>query len=357
MDKYKLIHRCYALNEIKIGKGSGTHYLIPIEISKRGESYYVSRRKIEEELDSLGWNLQEYYDVFILNIDDISKHPKCIQCGKEIDFGRWSLSSGYQRTCGLEFGEISRFCCISCSDEYRHSHPEEYPEYHQTLLKYWNSGGTFKMIHEHPELYPEFHKNYKAYLSRCKETGGTFRMMYDNIDTYPEFKEAIHNHPGIIQLLKSNPDKYKESLDLMEKFYKSGGAFGHMWSHHEDYPNLKNIGFPYSERGSYESPKGGLVKYQSSWEKFYCKSLDVNDSVLKYYSQPFFIPYEYENKLHRYRPDVLVYYTNGKIDLIEIKPLCFVDDEIVQLKANAAKEFCRRNNYEYRILTELDLFG
>lgn len=123
------------------------------------------------------------------------------------------------------------------------------------------------------------------------------------------------------------------------------------------YSRIGRIGMDgYSETGWYISNKSGKVKYESSWEREYCEVLDKIPEVLKYSTQSLEIEYDLtDGSKRRYRVDFIVTYVDGHNEIIEIKPKRKVDDEIVQLKAKAASKYCRDNNLNYRIITEVEL--
>src|SRR5690348_5982431 len=81
--------------------------------------------------------------------------------------------------------------------------------------------------------------------------------------------------------------------------------------------------------GQYESPKAGTCTFGSSWEKAYFEYLDANVNVTSYSSEGLKIPYvsnKRTGKLRNYIPDLLVQYSDGRRELIEIKPKKRVDN-------------------------------
>jgi hypothetical protein len=112
---------------------------------------------------------------------------------------------------------------------------------------------------------------------------------------------------------------------------------------------------------------------RSLWERSVCKFLDQNQNILKWSSEEIQIPYlnPFDNKIHNYYPDFLVQFKEGtslKCWLIEIKPKkqTYLKENaskkekitwgINQAKWNAAKNYCDKNNFEFKILTEKELF-
>lgn len=118
---------------------------------------------------------------------------------------------------------------------------------------------------------------------------------------------------------------------------------------------INNITGKY-EHGYYESIKGGLCCYRSSWELQYIKFLDDNDECLEFKSEPLRLRYKWDDDTtHYYVPDFLVTYKSG-IELIEIKPSSQIDDEVNQWKFNAARLYCNKLGWKFKIITENELF-
>ena len=122
------------------------------------------------------------------------------------------------------------------------------------------------------------------------------------------------------------------------------------------------------------------IVYRSSWEKKFMNWCDLTESVSEWQSEEFFIPYRspIDGRVHRYFPDFFVKYrdANGKrrTMVVEVKPKKETKMPITnpkrrtkswaysvrtyavnQAKWKAAKEFCKDNNYEIKIMTEHEL--
>lgn len=121
------------------------------------------------------------------------------------------------------------------------------------------------------------------------------------------------------------------------------------------------------------------VIYRSSWELKFMNWCDNDKSIIKWSSEETIIPYRCgtDNRLHRYFVDFKIQVkTNSGIKtyLVEVKPsaqvtppkypgrktkrylteaMTFVKN---QSKWEAAKEYCRVRNWEFKIITEKDLF-
>ena len=131
-----------------------------------------------------------------------------------------------------------------------------------------------------------------------------------------------------------------------------------------------------------EKYKGDVnnIIYRSSWERKFLYYCDTNENILEYSSEEVIIPYKspVDNRYHRYFVDFYIKYkdANGKIKkaLIEIKPFRQTQEpkvqkrktkgyiyEVVeyaknQAKWKAAEEWCLDHGYEFKVLTENELF-
>ena len=121
------------------------------------------------------------------------------------------------------------------------------------------------------------------------------------------------------------------------------------------------------------------IIYRSLWERKYMKYLDLNENIIQWSSEEFYIWYKspVDGKPHRYFPDFIVKEktSSGKIInyVVEIKPKKQTKApkepkrktkgylyEVMEYAKNqskwkVAKEWCEDRGYEFRILTEEDL--
>ena len=121
------------------------------------------------------------------------------------------------------------------------------------------------------------------------------------------------------------------------------------------------------------------IIYRSLWERKFMCYCDLNDNILEWGSEEFFIPYRspLDNRVHRYFRDFYIKYikSNGSIcrSIIEVKPdkqtrppkkpkrqtkgyLYEVTQYVTnEAKWDAAKEFCKDRLWEFRIFTEKEL--
>jgi hypothetical protein len=118
---------------------------------------------------------------------------------------------------------------------------------------------------------------------------------------------------------------------------------------------------------------------RSSWERKFCHWCDLNESIIEWGSEEFYIPYlsPVDNRVHKYYPDFIIKLreSSGKIKtyVIEVKPKkqtkpptkksrvtkSYIHEcmtyEVNQAKWKAAVEFCKDHLIEFKIITEEEL--
>ena len=125
------------------------------------------------------------------------------------------------------------------------------------------------------------------------------------------------------------------------------------------------------------------IEFLSSLENFYIKFCDENPGILGWSSEEIIIPYKHpvDGRMHRYFVDFYIRYKSksGKIEesLIEIKPYketldkpyitegmsnkskkhAILNWNINQSKWKYAREYCKKRNMKFVILTEKELRG
>jgi len=122
------------------------------------------------------------------------------------------------------------------------------------------------------------------------------------------------------------------------------------------------------------------IVYRSGWEKRVMQTLDENSNVLRWASEEIVIPYisPIDNRPHRYFVDFYVEARapDGSVKkmLIEVKPQAqtqppkspkrktkrYISEVMTygvnEAKWKAAREFCIDKGWEFRIITEAELF-
>lgn len=118
------------------------------------------------------------------------------------------------------------------------------------------------------------------------------------------------------------------------------------------------------------------IIYRSSWELKFMKWCDLNENVLEYGSEEFFIPYisPVDNRVHRYFPDFIIKVKEQtgetKTYVIEVKPKRQTREPkkpsrttkrylnevktyaINQAKWKYADEWCKDRKIEFKVITE-----
>lgn len=112
-------------------------------------------------------------------------------------------------------------------------------------------------------------------------------------------------------------------------------------------------------RGEYTSTKTGQVcKFRSGWEESYMRHLDSDPTVETWSYEQTVIEYVSNirsKKVRRYYPDFYVKYSDGRQEVIEVKPKRKLEQLTVRKKAEAGRQWCAFNGMTYRIITEVEL--
>lgn len=123
------------------------------------------------------------------------------------------------------------------------------------------------------------------------------------------------------------------------------------------------------------------IVYRSGWEKRVMEWMDVNNNVIRWGSEEVVIPYvsPLDGRYHRYFTDFYVEAKgrDGSVKkmLLEVKPAAQTKEpkvqsrktkryitEVVtyginQAKWKAAEEFCKDRGWEFKVITEAELFN
>jgi hypothetical protein len=144
-------------------------------------------------------------------------------------------------------------------------------------------------------------------------------------------KGRIHCGVGLLNLQKAQNKRAIEKPESYgENNYKSGYFF--------------------SKKNNKE------LYYRSSYELLAFEILEQQVNVKVYETCKFSIDYlnPDDGLVHRYIPDILVIYDDERKQIIEIKPIRRLNDEVVKAKIVAAKE---KFGDEYIIWTQKDLMN
>jgi hypothetical protein len=117
---------------------------------------------------------------------------------------------------------------------------------------------------------------------------------------------------------------------------------------------------------------------RSNWERKFCKYLDKNETIIRWSSEELKIPYysTIDHQIHHYYPDFVFEAKKGEVVqtfIVEIKPKkqtqkpkprknkraylneCITYETNV-CKWNAATDYCKKQGWTFKILTEEDIF-
>ena len=118
---------------------------------------------------------------------------------------------------------------------------------------------------------------------------------------------------------------------------------------HQYSSNYKN-GYFFSTKNNKQ------IFYRSSYELQAFQLLEQMSKVLSYEYEALIIPYDFYEKLCFYVPDILITYTDGTKELIEIKPTGFTTKTIFLAKMEGLKKYCQENSILSSVWTEKELF-
>jgi hypothetical protein len=100
------------------------------------------------------------------------------------------------------------------------------------------------------------------------------------------------------------------------------------------------------------------VYYRSSYEQIGYNKLEEDPQCYKYETEPFSVLYSRpDGSCHLTIPDLKVYYLNGDVKIIEIKPQYMIDKNLLYTieKIKAARNYAKKNGMTYAVWTEREL--
>lgn len=101
------------------------------------------------------------------------------------------------------------------------------------------------------------------------------------------------------------------------------------------------------------------VTYRSLWERRFMLYCDRSSQIKSWSSEEVHIPYisPKDNKWHNYYPDFLIESHDGKKMMVEIKPFYQWRWDINKAKWKAAREYCKENGIQFKVLGKKELYG
>lgn len=292
-----------------------------------------SPRSIAQHISSHGYNSKSYYDTFIKKESEGS----CMICEKET---RWTnINQGYVKK------------CHSCASK-------------ESAIKQWSG---------------KIGEKRKQNLS-IKMTGNSISVgrpkNSKNKNKYPEgvastrallqFEKYGHNWSGKKHTIKTKQKMSETAIKRIEQGIMPRTSYKGKF-------NPKN---PQKYAGNLDN-----IIWRSTYELKVMKYLDENSNVVEWSSEEIVIPYKdpTQNKWRRYFPDFLakIRRPDGSIQtlMLEVKPYEQTKEPKVQKKRTkkyitevttwavndakwkAARELCADKGWEFRLITEKEIFG
>ena len=100
------------------------------------------------------------------------------------------------------------------------------------------------------------------------------------------------------------------------------------------------------------------IQFESSLERDFIFLIEFDTNVHFFLEQPLEIPYKDRNGImRRYVPDFIVNYFDDKTEIIEIKykSVLKAKQEELEYKFKGARDFCKKNNLIFKVLTDSDI--
>jgi len=100
------------------------------------------------------------------------------------------------------------------------------------------------------------------------------------------------------------------------------------------------------------------ITYRSLWERRFMLYCDRSEQIVTWSSEELHIPYYFaeDNKWHNYYPDFVVETADGRTIVVEIKPGFQRKYKRNQAKWVYAENYCKKHGYEFKVMTEKELF-
>lgn len=309
-------------DELKIGEGrSKIYYKVP-ELNNR----IIFANVIGKELSQIGMTCQDWYDRHALMIESRSDRPKCPYCGKDRAFN--TITSGYRPTCGDKTCKSKEYTRVQC--ESRKSNCTRWKKQRNTINKPFSElKEEWGKVKNTGITYYEFLKNFWNEWRKRNE-----RLSQD------EYKRIRHKNKE--ERIRLRKEKEKECNEEDNRLKRSTCL----------YKGLQSKAFSKFDNKT--------VSFDSSWERSYFlmvmnRMSELGITSIKRTKVASIGYHTNDGRYHRYYPDFLVEYSDGRKEIIEIKPKLLTSDEINSIKANAAEKFCSENGLLYKVLTETEL--
>ena len=284
---------------------------------------------------------------------DLQRFKNCITCGKIF----------YKKKCSsFKYWGESKFCSLGCRTyDLTNVDTTKFHKRYNNIEFYTRCRKCNSMIEIKTEYYFLRRKYCSKKCAKLDNNPGKDSWNQARREKLVEkqkklVKEGKWENPiykeGVIEKIKEtkriNPIKFsKERLELSSYLSAKRIVEG----------KNENLGcYKYGKKGYFWSDKNAKnIRYRSTFEKRAFELLEIENTVLSYIYEPFYIKYKINEEYKYYIPDILVEYVDCK-KLIEIKPITLTDTNEFRAKQEYATKFCVENGITYEIWTEVVLF-
>lgn len=97
---------------------------------------------------------------------------------------------------------------------------------------------------------------------------------------------------------------------------------------------------------------GASLHYRSGYECEVYELLDEDTEVVSFDAEPFKIPYIFEGEWHDYIPDIRINFTDGKVEIWEVKPSSQTDLPKNKAKWAAMSAYADKLGWIFMVITE-----
>lgn len=130
-----------------------------------------------------------------------------------------------------------------------------------------------------------------------------------------------------------------------------------IWNDQSDGKN-KRRKKPTFREGYFISEKNGGKKmhYRSGYECEVYEAIEKIPEIIAYDVEPFCVEYYFKGEQKKYFPDLSVHFSDGHIEIWEIKPGTQTDLEInLDIKWPACNNYCLIRGWDFKVLTEIGI--
>jgi hypothetical protein len=100
---------------------------------------------------------------------------------------------------------------------------------------------------------------------------------------------------------------------------------------------------------------GKEMHYRSGMECDVYECLEAMPEVIGYEVEPFAVQYTFEGTVHEYNPDLKVSFSDGRIEIWEIKPANQTTLPRNSAKWTACNQYCQARGFGFMVLTEVGM--